>query len=295
MRGPDPYVLAETPETPVQIVVGPDQRCNTADQQDVTDSMAQSVRTWGDDEREASAVLLSGSYQSPSEVGRDLLDALPAVLVSPAAAGDARVVGLLADEMAKDEPGQELVLDRLLDLLLVSIVRRWLAAAGADAPGWYRAQHDAVVGPALRLLRDRPAEPWTVASLAAGVGVSRAGLARRFTAIIGEPPMSYLAGWRLTLAADLLREKDLTVAAVARRVGYGSAFAFSAAFKRARGISPQEYAPAGHPSWRRTTPSREPRSWHADTGFAVGPGGHGRPAHMSTQGAAGPPVPRLTL
>jgi AraC-like DNA-binding protein len=86
-----------------------------------------------------------------------------------------------------------------------------------------------------------PAHAWTVAELAARSGVSRAALGRRFTDLVGEPPMAYLAGWRLALAADLLREPDATIAAVARRVGYGSPFALSAAFKRVRGISPRQH------------------------------------------------------
>jgi AraC-like DNA-binding protein len=101
-----------------------------------------------------------------------------------------------------------------------------------------------VVGAALRLLHDEPAHPWTVAALAARTGVSRAALARRFSDLVGEPPMTYLTDLRLALAADLLREPDATVAAVARRVGYGSAFALSAAFKRERGVSPQEHRAA---------------------------------------------------
>ena len=98
-----------------------------------------------------------------------------------------------------------------------------------------------MVGPALRLLQHNPAHPWSVNELAAKVGVSRAALARRFTALVGEPPMAYLTGWRLALAADLLREPDATLAAVARQVGYATPFALSAAFKRVRGVSPQEH------------------------------------------------------
>ena len=130
------------------------------------------------------------------------------------------------------------MLDRLLDLLLIAALRVWFARPDADAPGWYRASADPVVGPALRLLHESPAEPWSVGSLAAQVGVSRAALARRFTDLVGEAPMTFLTGWRLALAADLLREPEATVGSVARQVGYGSAFALSAAFKRVRGISP---------------------------------------------------------
>lgn len=176
-----------------------------------------------------------------------LLGHLPTLLVRPAGVDTTEdtLVRLLATEVTRAEPGQEVVLDRLLDLLVVGVLRSWLAAPDGEAPGWLRAQADEVVGPALRLLHDDPARPWTVAALATEVGVSRAGLARRFTALVGEPPMAYLANWRLAVAADLLRDPGLTVAAVARRVGYGDAFALSTAFKRVRGLTPQEHRSAG--------------------------------------------------
>ncbi|MFB7328021.1 AraC family transcriptional regulator [Streptomyces sp. NPDC056190] len=241
MRGPDPYVVSDALDTAVQITVGPDQRCNTPAGEDVTETMALGMRTWGDALGEGSAVMLSGTYRAPSEIGRRLLSTLPAAVVRPAGEGNDPLIGLLAEEMARDEPGQELVLDRLLDLLLVNVLRGWLADPDSGAPAWYRAQSDPVVGPALRLLHDNPAHSWTVESIARKVGVSRAQLARRFTAVVGEPPMAYLADWRLTLAADLLREPDTTVAMVARQVGYSNGFALSSAFKRVRGLSPQEY------------------------------------------------------
>lgn len=125
--------------------------------------------------------------------------------------------------------------------LLIGALRAWFARPEAEAPGWYRAHGDPVVGPALRLLHHTPEQPWTVASLAAATGVSRAALARRFTELVGEPPMTFLTSWRLTLAADLLCEPGATVGSVARRVGYGSPFALSTAFKRVRGITPHEH------------------------------------------------------
>ncbi|MFE1789992.1 AraC family transcriptional regulator [Streptomyces sp. NPDC059525] len=240
VRGPGAYTLADRPDTPVEVTVGPDQRCSTPEGEDLAERLALGVRTWGRPGPGA-AVMLSGTYQAPGEIGRLLLGALPAVLVRPAGAADATLIGLLATEVARDEPGQEIVLDRLLDLLLIGVLRAWLAAPGAGAPGWYRAQGDPVVGVALRLLHEEPAYGWTVAELARRAGVSRAALARRFTELVGEPPVAHLTGWRLALAADLLREPDATVGSVARRVGYGSAFALSAAFKRVRGVSPQQY------------------------------------------------------
>jgi len=154
---------------------------------------------------------------------------------------DCPFIPLLADEVVKDAPGQEAVLDRLLDLLLIAVLRAWFARPDAGTPAWYRAHSDPVVGRALRMIHNNPGHPWTVASLAAGTGVSRAALARRFTELVGEPPMRFLTGWRLAMAADLLREPDATLGSVARRVGYGSAFALSAAFKRELGVSPQEH------------------------------------------------------
>nr|WP_239155404.1 helix-turn-helix transcriptional regulator [Amycolatopsis sp. FDAARGOS 1241] len=122
------------------------------------------------------------------------------------------------------------------------MLRTWFARPGSAAPAWYRAHDDPVAGRALRLLQDRPAHPWTVAAPAGETGVSRAALARRFSSAVGEPPMAYLATFRLALVADLLRRHpDATIGAIARQVGYGSAFALSAAFKREYGRSPQHY------------------------------------------------------
>ncbi|MFJ6940050.1 AraC family transcriptional regulator [Streptomyces sp. NPDC101132] len=241
-RGPDPYTVTDTPGLPPLITVDPDQRCSTAEGVDVSDSMSLGVRTWGVAQPAPdAAVMLTGTYLGPSEIGRRLLAALPPLLVRPAKGTDRTLVHLLTEEIGKDRPGQELVLDRLLDLLLIGVLRDWLADPDSGSPAWYRAHGDPVVGPALRLLHENPAYGWTVAELAAKTGTSRASLARRFTDVMGEPPMAYLTGWRLALAADLLREPDATVATVARRVGYGSAFALSTAFKRVRGMSPQEY------------------------------------------------------
>lgn len=187
---------------------------------------------------------------------------LPTILVRPAESADHALITLLTAEISRDEPGQEIVLDRLLDLLLIGVLRAWLAAPGSGAPTWYRAQSDPVVGPALRLLHENPAHGWTVEELARKVGVSRAALARRFTDVVGEPPVAYLTGWRIALAADYLREPEATVATVARRVGYSGAFALSAAFKRVRGVSPKEYR-AGI-----TAPSRRARLAFAPHGRA---------------------------
>jgi len=133
-----------------------------------------------------------------------LLAALPDLLVMRAARWANPFAEHLVHEADRDTAGQDVILDRLLDLVLIAAVQTWLAQDGSPAPGWYAAHDDPVVGPALALIHTHPGQPWTVASLAAAVGASRAGLARRFTHLVGQTPVAYLTSWRLSHAADLL-------------------------------------------------------------------------------------------
>jgi AraC-like DNA-binding protein len=238
--GSAPYTVADSPRTTPQVRILPGQVCVDLTGASMEDQMSLGVRTWGNSAT-GSTVLLTGTYQGDGEVSRRLLAALPRILVLRAGEWESPIVTVLADEVTKDELGQEAVLDRLLDVLLVSVLRASFARAGSDAPSWYAAHTDPVVGPALRLLENNPQRPWTVADLARCGGVSRATFAKRFAEVVGEPPIAFLTGWRLALAADLLREPDTTVARVARAVGYGSPFTFSTAFKRHFGQSPQEH------------------------------------------------------
>lgn len=240
IRGPGPYTVADDPATAPQVVIHPGQRCTTPDGVDLREAMDLGVRTWGNDP-DGSTTLLTGTYQLEGEISQRLLGALPTLLVLPGDAWESPLIPLLGNEIANDEPGQEAVLDRLLDLLLIAVLRTWFNRPEADPPAWYRAHGDPVVGPALSMLHHNPANSWTVATLAAEAGVSRAAFARRFTELIGEPPMTFLTRWRLALAADMFREPGATVGSVARQVGYGSPYALRAAFKRVRGISPKEH------------------------------------------------------
>ena len=240
IRGSEPYLVADDPATPPQVLVHPGQRCATPDGRDLQEQMALGVRTWGTHPN-GSMTMLLGVYEQVGAVGQRLLSALPRVLVVAAGTWDPTLGALLGREITQDAPGQDVLLDRLLDLLLISVLRVWLDRPGAEGPAWYAALGHPVVGRALRLLHDRPADPWTVASLADRTGISRAALARSFTEQVGAAPMAYLREWRLALAADLLREPTATLDAVARQVGYGNGFALSTAFTRVRGISPREH------------------------------------------------------
>lgn len=241
VRGPDHYTVADHSTTPPSVVIFPGGRCTSADDgRALWDEWSLGIRTWGQNP-DGECVLLVGTYEGKGEASQPLLSALPdVVLLSREEAGNP-LLHLLAAEMQVEALGQRALLDRLLDVLLISTLRTWFAGHQDDAPGWFRAQHDPAVGQALSLLHQDVAHPWTVEELADQVGVSRSSLARRFTALLGEPPMSYLAGWRLALAADLLVSSDATVATIARQVGYATPFSLSAAFKRVHGVSPQQY------------------------------------------------------
>ena len=239
-RAPDHYNVADDPKTEPDTVIHAGQRCCNLAGESVEDQMMHGVRTWGNDP-DGSTLMLVGAYEATSDTSDGLLRALPPVLSLSNETWDSPLVTLLCDEMAKDAPGQAAVLDRLIDLLLIAVLRAWLTRPEAEAPTWYRAQSDPVVSRALEAMHDKPAHPWTLAKLAAEVGVSRSALARRFHDVVGEPPMKFLTSWRLALAADMLCDSEATVGTVAAKLGYSTPFALSTAFKRVRGISPQEH------------------------------------------------------
>jgi len=232
-RGPAPYTFADRADRPVGIRILPGQVCVDPQGQVLPDEMFTGVRTWGNTrDQDDATVMLIGTYEHATSVGTLLLSRLPQSVVLHGF--DPVLTALLATELEGADAGQSVVLDRLLDLVLVKAVRA-LLAEGPARPA------DPTVARALAAIEERPELPWTVASLGAHVGLSRAALARRFGRHVGEPPLTYLTRWRLALAADLLAGTDLPLAAVAGRVGYASPFALSAAFKRAHGVAPATY------------------------------------------------------
>src|SRR5262249_3621234 len=159
----------------------------------------------------------------------------------------AAIVELLALEVGARRPGARAAVARTLDMLLISAVRHWAARAD-DSASWLRALRDPDVARALALLHDRPAAAWTVESLAREAHLSRAVFARRFAELVGQPPLHYLAGWRMHLAAHRLKYSTDSVETIARDVGYTSEFAFNRAFSRHRGQPPGRYRRAHAPA-----------------------------------------------
>ncbi|MGY0024800.1 AraC family transcriptional regulator [Streptomyces sp. cg35] len=193
--------------------------------------------------------LLCGKYRLDRSRTHPLLAELPDVVHLPHddhSQPELRsAIDLLSREVVTARPGSCAAVPSLLDLLLVYMIRAWTAgpAAGSDAR-WPHALADPVVTEALRLLHGDPAHGWTADRLAARAGVSRATLNRRFTALVGRPPMTYLTWWRMTRAATLLRAADTPLDSVAREVGYGSPYALSHAFRREFGVTPGRYRTA---------------------------------------------------
>jgi AraC-like DNA-binding protein len=154
--------------------------------------------------------LICGAYPYDRSVAHPPLAALPPVLHlphEPAAASHGLGVTLrmLAAELDSQQPGAQTIVDRLVDILFVHIVRAWLSTRTDHPTAWLAALRDPAVAKAIAHLHADPTRQWTVADLAKEVRLSRATLARRFRRLLGQPPLAYLAHWRLQLAAKLVR------------------------------------------------------------------------------------------
>jgi AraC-like DNA-binding protein len=194
-------------------------------------------------------IFLCGAYQFAGDVGGQLLAALaPTLTLSPTHEDPLHdVISLLSRELETTAPGQQTILDRLLDVVLIHAMR----AAYRDnprSPGWYRASSDSRLNPALRAMHGDPGHAWAVPELAALSGLSRAAFARVFQQTLGQAPMQYLTEWRMTLARDHLRSGDLTLTQIAQRTGYTSPYAFASAFRRHHGEPPGRWRQGAYDS-----------------------------------------------
>ncbi|MGW7571656.1 AraC family transcriptional regulator [Streptomyces tendae] len=195
-------------------------------------------------------LLVGGRFSFGSRARELLLDNLPPVIHVPAGSGQAETVRWALDaidrELRQRGMGATLVAQHLAVVMLVHVLRLYLAGRSSTATGWLAGLGDPTVAAALASIHAEPARAWTVAELARRASVSRSTLAARFKAAVGRGPLEYLRAWRIELAAKRLLQGGEPVAAIAHAVGYGSESALSTAFKRVTGVSPRDYRKQGH-------------------------------------------------
>ncbi|KUJ67423.1 AraC family transcriptional regulator [Streptomyces albus subsp. albus] len=228
------HILADHPATPAH---------EERPEQFRPDGPIGTVTLGGDGARTS---LLCGNYHLDQGRPHPLVRQLPGVIHLSTGHGRhpelSAAVGLLAAELENPRIGSTGIVPALIDSLLLYILRAWFEAQpAATATGWAAALSDRAVAPALTAIHENPAAQWTVETLAERAGLSRAAFARRFTTLVGEPPMAYLTRWRMTTAARLLRESEAPLTTVAARTGYGSEYALAKAFKREYGQAPGGY------------------------------------------------------
>jgi AraC-like DNA-binding protein len=190
-------------------------------------------------------VMLCGALRLARGRHRQLLGSLPALMHIRAADGrlspeTADIVAFIARESCSERPGAEAMLRRLTEILFIHMIRAWLEQQPTNGRNWLRGLNDPAIGRVLSLIHHAPERQWSVAELASAVALSRSSFAARFTELVGEPPISYAAQWRMQHAARLLRT-GATVPAVAGRLGYTSEAAFRKAFACQLGIPPGAY------------------------------------------------------
>ncbi|RVX46210.1 AraC-like DNA-binding protein [Nonomuraea polychroma] len=198
----------------------------------------------GSSGRPVSAMVLSGMFPVDDKRCHPIINDLPDIIHLPAQLGHEpplrNVIDLLGGELDKPGIGTESAIGSLLDALLLFALRAWYGSHGAWV-GWGPALNDRAISHVLCRINNDPGQPWTVHGLGAEAGLSRSAFARRFTTLVGRPPLGYLTWVRMNAAAQTLRESDEPLETVARKVGYGSEYAFAAAFKRHFGTAPGNY------------------------------------------------------
>ncbi|MBD8651797.1 AraC family transcriptional regulator [Rhizobium sp. CFBP 13726] len=195
-------------------------------------------------------VLIAGTFSFQESDADLLLDSLPTFLLIPSRNASATVVrstlAILDIEIKGTQIGAAVLTDRLVDILLVQVLRAALIQDDGDNLGWISALADPRIGRAIGLMHGDAAYPWSLETLAASVAMSRSAFSKRFKSLVGLAPLDYLLRWRMRLARNALR-RGSTVATVASEVGYSSESAFGHAFKRIYGIAPRRY-------WRSVEP-----------------------------------------
>jgi len=192
------------------------------------------------------SLFVCGYMECDRELSKTFLGGLPPVFkvnIRNDSAGQwlENSIKFSAGEAAANRAGSDAVLAKLSEALFVETMRRYMAELPPDQTGWLAGARDPGVGAALAHMHRDPEHPWTIASLAQQVGVSRSVLAERFRQYLGEPPMTYLSRWRLQLGARRLTSTSYSVARISGEVGYESEPAFNRAFKREFGVPPARF------------------------------------------------------
>lgn len=195
---------------------------------------------YGDQVGEAEMRSLGGSFLFDCADPGLLVSLLPTVVHVQGSDRLSQLVRLVGEESAEQKPGNEFMLSRLVEMLLIEAMRS--TTAGTAPPGLLRGLGDERLAVALKAIHAQVDRPWTVAQLAKASALSRSSFFERFTRVVGVAPMEYLLSWRMEIAKDLLKREEMTVSEAAERVGYGSTSAFSVAFSRHVGQSPSRYA-----------------------------------------------------
>lgn len=189
--------------------------------------------------------VIAGSFRFESSAVPWVVSALPAVIHVAKSGGQTSgwlegLAHFMMMEAQTVHPGSSVMISRLIDVLIIRVIRTWAQTRNVDDTGWLGALADPRISRALKAIHDEPFRKWSVADLAGAVGMSRSSFAERFSSLVKEGPLSYHNRWRLTLAHGLLGQANARVGEVARRVGYDSEAAFSRAFKAQFGVPPVE-------------------------------------------------------
>jgi AraC-like DNA-binding protein len=214
-----------------------DPKTRPAPHKDVLDAMPRRLARLPKSRTHETTVVLCAKYLFQHVGPHPLTSLLPPLIHLPAREAERHaqlqlLLQLLRHEAIAAGSGTELVVPRLVDSLLVYVIRAWLDGQPVGAGGWFGALRDPAIARALSLIHERPQSPWSVGGLARQVAQSRPTFARRFAELVGETPVAYLTRWRMCLAAKLLSETGLSLDEIASRVGYETAAAFSKAFRR---------------------------------------------------------------
>jgi AraC-like DNA-binding protein len=194
-------------------------------------------------------LMLCGAFHFEYPSNFPLLHRLPKLLHIPGAQGRMEqgfgdIVRLIARELASEQPGAEVMLRRLTELLFIQVIRLWIDQQAEASVGWVGALRDQPISAALGLIHQSPERRWTVQELAEAAALSRSAFSARFTQLVGEPPMAYLTRWRMLRAKRLLKN-EVSMETIADLLGYESEAAFRKAFKREIGIPPARYRKLG--------------------------------------------------